>query len=1028
MDPVVESTSSAPNTASPETATCAEARVEPVAMQETNTPPHRSWQHRQTPEHLRRWSWLLISLAAMGISLAAFSWVLLQPFDEPQTRLLLISTKSLGGNSSDDLLNRVPTLLQRPLEEVFASLTHSSDGSPLAPSDVIAPTSLSDLLPMIRSSLSSETHSEHDQILCLTELSPVYREGAFCLSGGIDPADPEMGQIRFRDFVKAVSESTPARVTVFLDTQQTIIDARTGSFGAEYPSVRNLILESISDLPNVRVMLAHDQNILDQSHPTGEPLAFGEIVAAGLQGAADTNEDQTIDLKELLTYAGRFRAVELLNSQGREAISSHNEILLPVSSSTSLAAQGEAEPNSEAVKLSWKSPLSKAEESSEVKSRPLTEMTPEELLLKCWQVREELASTIDDAPLHRSLPMSRLAPMTWRRFGQKLIGCELTVARSNPNLNEPLRVWLASRLGDLTTLQKQDSNSPLSSEWARRFDCTIGTELAWTHQTWPLALQESARVLSSHFPSTELREARQLLGQFAQDDTGKLLAETTFDQKQIKQFAEFEFVNRLKRKTELEEDLKQLAIESHVLSERLAASGEAVTWFAEDIMTADRLRVRGDRLIASDSKPSSQKMARERYRESIAQYKSIVTLTQRVIAAYEMRDATLERLTAYRDLLNRVDQVKGPLPQRDEAFLELIDALQSILVTLHTTDSSQIVELGRCCRRVESAETRLRQLIGFKSELDDQLSFGTDQLQVDLLPTDGRRNLWEQRLAAHKLSQSRLSETPPSASMRVVHSELPSASMDALLHRVRREVALARLLQPVSSLNGEPHSGPDHLMGHLKRVELALANWQSSVDTSSEEMFRQRLDQLADHLVSCYALVPTLLKSCKAGDEANFVHLLTLIDVRDQVPDSVEAMTKQLRRKSWERILRFQLRRRSCFESDATAQERTQLRREQQELALALQRLDPTMSGLLPDRELEYTIHVDYSNRESTTDVTWRLEFRNCSSHQLPIWIWMSELPREVRYSLSPQLTVNFVEPAAETLPFSPCETRQSKQ
>ncbi len=994
------------------------ADVAPTVAADTNdqtapNPRHR-WQLPRSPRYRRNRRWLLVSSIALAISLTAFVWAVLSPFNRPQHRLLLISTSALPTELADDLLMRTTPTLQHPLQDLFRPFMGPEKVSTAVPLDLIEPSSTTKLLPMIRSALASAQLSRRDEILCLSEFALVCRNGSLDFCGRIDPADPEAEAVRFQDLTQAIVESTPARVTLFLDTEHVVVDTRVGLLQGEYDAIRRLVSQGMTDCPNIHVVLARPQDTADRAETTP---AFAEILAAGWQGAADANEDDVVELRELLEYAGQFQAVELLDRNGLVNTERQTNSRLPVLK----PVPTQADSNSEESAPDWQMPLRDGKTSTDGSPPPLATLSTAELLAKCWRLRDQTTSFEVDDPLRRRRLKSDFAPATWRRMGEQLIALERIASWPHPKVLEELKPWLLSRCEDLTILTGGTGDLSFTPDWMRRFTCPIGDDFAWNKNRWPLAFHELAAELSSTRAETDIANARQVLNQFVQNDAGDSESETSLDQNLVASFAELHFLSQLKQNSHLDDSQIRLAIETHILAERLAASCEASTWFADEILATDRLRVRADRLLVANSDTKTRNRAVDLYRECLSTYHSLATRAESIVAASETCDATLKKLPCYRKLLNQRRSSSEPL---DDAFLNYVDAVQHTLVLLASHDPNRLAEIGRRRRAAAAAESRLRRLLGLESEHRDKTLVSLGQLQSDLFSTETRLRSWQQSLTERPTRQSLLNETQP-ASKRIAHFDFQPVSLETLLSRCRREVAFARLLQPISKMQSPFDGEIGRLHEAWTQLEHAAADWLASEKPAAESVFHTRLNRFAAQLESCHANISTVLANGQSADEHDVVHLLTLIDPRERVPEPVEATTKRLRFKDWETVLRFQLRKRLCFEADATPEERSRLCSEQKALAQELLRLNPLSAIRLGGNSLEYTIEIDDNTSSPSSEITWRLQLYNRSSAVLPVWMWLSELPQEIQCSLSPELTTQVVVGHSDSSPFPPYSTNR---
>ena len=970
-------------------------------------PPPRGWQLAPSPKYRRNRRWLIFSLLALVVSLSAFIWAIISPFRQSQTRVLLVSTNALPSGLAEELLTRTDTPLQRPLREIFRSLISTDETSSPIPSDLVEPASAADWLPLIRTTLAEANLSARDEVFCLTEFPLACRRGSLAFCGHLDPSDSTEGLISLDDVVHTIADATSARVTMFLDFDQVLIDPRSGLLQNGHDTLRNMVSQAISDCPTIRVVIGHSRKTIDNAHASP---SFIEVIATGTQGDADVNADGIVNRQEFLDFVSQSHIVEVLDSKGLVNRIRERDFSLPVFATATGQSPSDAE-----NAPTWRVPLHDAKPLADGQSPALSNLSTTELLAKCWRLRDELSAINPTKSLTRRRSKSELAPATWRRLGEQLVSMERLATWPHPRTENSLKPWLLSRCQDLSVVNGETGGLSFVPEWTKRFSCPIGDDFPWDNGVWSLALHESAVALSSESPSSEVTQARQFLTSFDEDNPIGTKGQKT-EEVTLGKFAEIDFLNRLNQRPGLTDSQIRLVTETRILAEQLAASSEATTWFADEIIATDRSRILSERLLLEGVEAKMLDRGAAVSRDCLSQYRTIATKTRHVTAAYETRNATLRRISCYRKLANHFPAANQSL---DEAFSNLVQSLRHLLTLLDAPNSRQVAELGRARRAVQAAETHLRQILYLDGDSKNNRLPATVQLRGDLFSTNDRLKLWQEWFDRQEtVSPSNENLSNPSPAYRTL--DFHPVSLEALMGRCRREVAFAQLLQPISRMNHQPNDVTTQLQKSWTQLERAAADWNASDETTAESVFRDRLNAFADQLEACHGKISTTLINVAVADEHDVAHLLPLIDPRDEVPPAVEEMTKRIRQAEWMNVLKFQLRRRLCFDSDANSEELAGLRREKHVLLQSLIQMNPDSPVTVAELPLNSELVIDDVSDNAAGKITWRLQLHNRSAVTLPVWLWMSRLPREVKCTLSPELPTQVVTGTSNKLPFPP--------
>lgn len=308
-------------------------------MAKTNQRPavlRDSWKKTNRPPSIERAlkSLKLLAFTALGLLLmGCFIFLTFSPVLHPNTHVLLIT----GGQSQSHQLG--------PLNY---SLDDLEQFSAIKPSVAIQSAELLENYIELKSAESVvEIKDQLDSIVLKSKDVLIIYVSAHCYVQDEKPylccdnfkiGPPNVGQILVDDFLDLVCKATTGTKLIILESGQHWPDARSGMVTNMLPST---LKSHINGRNKLWIMGACQDAQRSLYSMKDKHTNFGYFVAQGLQGAADFNQNQIINLQELYEYVHtNVRAASELNSRdplqtpflisGMEAQLSNDPILLSV--------------------------------------------------------------------------------------------------------------------------------------------------------------------------------------------------------------------------------------------------------------------------------------------------------------------------------------------------------------------------------------------------------------------------------------------------------------------------------------------------------------------------------------------------------------------------------------------------------------------------------------------------------------------------------------------------------------------------
>ena len=159
-----------------------------------------------------------------------------------------------------------------------------------------------------------------DILLVWLRAQPVTIDGqVHLLSGDFDPADDRSGRYPLARVLERVRRSPARSKVIFLDGGRTVHAPRLGIFAESSPQQIRSLVQDTGDT-SLWVLVSHSELESAQDLPESHRSALATLVAEGLRGQADRNEDGLVDLGELADYVRSRLAADGGVRVGDEAI------------------------------------------------------------------------------------------------------------------------------------------------------------------------------------------------------------------------------------------------------------------------------------------------------------------------------------------------------------------------------------------------------------------------------------------------------------------------------------------------------------------------------------------------------------------------------------------------------------------------------------------------------------------------------------------------------------------------------------
>ncbi|MDZ4821672.1 MAG: hypothetical protein SGJ20_22155 [Planctomycetota bacterium] len=246
-----------------------------------------------TPRRMRLFFFLAI---LFGLS-ALFFWLVFRPLIHPRSELVF----STGGEYRALRAPPIPFVLEdySALAPLSAALVpHGQELGPRILNVLNSPTAMDGLL----QELPTGDANGSTVLIAYFAAHGVSDDGVpYLLCRNFDPANPDAGRYRIDDLLAQFKASSAAVKFIVLDSGRIECDPRLGMIINEFPRLLQEAVESAND-PSLWVMVSNSTFERSYNSPSLQQSIFAHFVARGLKGAADLDQNRSVEVHELAKY------------------------------------------------------------------------------------------------------------------------------------------------------------------------------------------------------------------------------------------------------------------------------------------------------------------------------------------------------------------------------------------------------------------------------------------------------------------------------------------------------------------------------------------------------------------------------------------------------------------------------------------------------------------------------------------------------------------------------------------------------
>jgi hypothetical protein len=259
---------------------------------------------------------LSLILTSLFIAVALFVWNLHAPFAHVNSHLILVSGDRpvTLGLASASTLAASDFLVPPSRREIVATDYVAEDFSALTAlgakldqrTALITPPARGDIrelsdLRLLRATLDGMTNSDADVVLLYVATGCGVQNGDPYFRWNVSNELAGEGYNRLAEFLRQLSATEAVAKVLIVDTGTFERNPSSGMIVNEFPY---LLERAVHETGDKRLWVLTSNHPLERSHVSRScgRSVFGWFVAAGLQGEADLNDDQAVDLKELFRY------------------------------------------------------------------------------------------------------------------------------------------------------------------------------------------------------------------------------------------------------------------------------------------------------------------------------------------------------------------------------------------------------------------------------------------------------------------------------------------------------------------------------------------------------------------------------------------------------------------------------------------------------------------------------------------------------------------------------------------------------
>ncbi len=242
-----------------------------------------------------------IGITLLATALAAcLLWLLVRPLLHPRTHLVLLTGSVTGNNDpgqvpADFVLEDFRELIK------LRGVLHRSildDGGPL----ILGSLQNQDEMQHLADRMNERLSGRNDVVILYVSAHGFTQDGdAWLLASGADPHSPLGGRYRLASLLAQLRECQAETKVLLLDSGRLEYDPLRGLVENDFPTRLTEQVEQLGD-PSLWVLVSHSDGERSQLSPSWRRSVFGNYVASGLAGAADANQDQSVDVAELAQF------------------------------------------------------------------------------------------------------------------------------------------------------------------------------------------------------------------------------------------------------------------------------------------------------------------------------------------------------------------------------------------------------------------------------------------------------------------------------------------------------------------------------------------------------------------------------------------------------------------------------------------------------------------------------------------------------------------------------------------------------
>ncbi|MEO1616214.1 MAG: hypothetical protein AAFV88_10220 [Planctomycetota bacterium] len=549
---------------------------------------------------------------------------------------------------------------------------------------------------------------------------------AYLVCEDFDLRRAKKGRISVESFLTRVRKS-PAKTKLIVINAGTIdSDPRLGMVVNDFPRLLGQAVRQTGD-PNLWVMCSHANLQRSNDSPAARRNLFGLFVSQALQGAADLNADQTLDVAELNAFVSQNVTSWVSQTTGRLAEQTPQlhwgGTGVPKSTDVpllSLFDQPEVVPSSPMALVEQKAASEPKVRLASLATRPPTTSSPAKdetprsnkqsnrdgtsdaqtiaawgTLFETWRSLETIANSPPPSGLQRGAIEDR--PQLWTQLQTELLGLEREL-RGGEAAGMPNKLdRLTSLLNKFTS---HTSSSPLAGSAQR--------------DVFSIALAEQLSILGGQAFDLPIEELENALNQPTRDALDAWFKKEW--DPSLEHYYETSVIKQMSAQSGLNWKLLRLASRVILLGER-AAAYDAISpgWIRREVNFADQYRFFAERVLFHREGADWEQRARTLFEKSEAIYGDASTKFASLRQFQKLHARLLLQLPSYVQLSRANVNGTLTLPFPVERVESLIDLLAEAQEPLGKPSEESWSVLQRLRPEIESLRLRLESQLGERS-------------------------------------------------------------------------------------------------------------------------------------------------------------------------------------------------------------------------------------------------------------------------------------------------------------------------